>query len=460
VYRNTLLTGLAAVVLASAAFAAAPPPRPLDQAAIARLIEQLGDRDYRTREMAERRLHSAGLPALPLLRKAMGHRDLEVRRRALRLVPGMENAIMFAPRRVTLLVRDQPIAKVLEHLSKASGYQVVNQSGPIFIAAPVPVAAAAAPAPAAAKAPREKTFTYNFVNTPFWDVVDRICRDAGLMVQQSWGDEAIRLYQTSGPAPHVGRSGPFRYVAQNFQLYRNVDLSTSPGGGRSESLTFSFNLFAEPRLPFMGMGEVRLESAYDNLRNSMLIKTNTEVMDPWGGRFWGRRYYGGYYKQLTMQVSVNLERRSEKANLMKYLKGVVPMTVLTAQKPMVIADKILTAKKGVTKTIGDLEFKVEEVKKVNNNQVSVKFTVNNKKNNDYTWQNSIYNRVELHDDKGNKFQIWGTSWHSSTGNNVTMTLTYGQPGVAKPGSASKFVFVHWETKQFDVEFEFRDVPLP
>ena len=52
---------------------------------------------------AEKPEAPANLPALPQLRKAMGHRDPEVRRRALRLVPGMENAILFAPRRVTLL---------------------------------------------------------------------------------------------------------------------------------------------------------------------------------------------------------------------------------------------------------------------------------------------------------------------------------------------------------------------
>jgi hypothetical protein len=310
---------------------------------------------------------------------------------------------------------------------------------------------------------KEKTFTYEFINDPFWNVVERLCRDARLTLQQSWGDDSIRLYPAAGHAPHTGRSGPFHYVASNFQLYRNVDLSTNGStAGRTESLTFNFTIFAEPRLPFMGMGEPRLESAYDDLRNSMLIKT---VSDPnngpfIGGRFIGRRYYGGNYKQLSMQASVNLERRSEKASTLKLLKGVIPMTVLVEQKPMLISDKILSAK-GLKKTLGELEFNIQEVKKMGNNQVQVRFTVTNKQSNDYTWQNSLYNRLELTDDKGTKFNIWGTSWGGGPGGNtVNLTLTYGTPGVAKIGTPTKFTFMHWETRQYDVAFEFRNVPLP
>jgi hypothetical protein len=461
VYRTYLLAGLASAVLLPAAFAAAPPPPSLRAAAIQRLIEQLGDRDYRVRDLAERRLQAEGKTALPLLRKATAHSDPEVRRRVVRLIPGMEAAILFAPRRVTFTVRNQPLNKVLDELSKASGYKVMNQAGVMFFPGGAPAA------PAAPGAVKEKTFSYEFVNEPFWNVVERLCRDAKLTVQQSWGDDFVRLYPTVGHAPHVARSGPFFCVAQNFQLYRNVDLSTTkpdgPTAGRSESLTFNFLVFAEPRLPFMGMGEPRLESAYDDLRNSMLLKTVSDpsagAWGPGGVRFIGRRYYGGNYKQLTMHVGVNLERRSEKASTLKVLRGVVPMTILVEQKPMLITDKILSAK-GVKKTLGELEFNIQEVKKMPNNQVQVRFTVTKKGGNDYTWQNSLYNRLELSDDKGNKFNIWGTSWGGSGANVVNLTLTYGTQGVVKVGTPTKFAFMHWETKQYDVAFEFRNVPLP
>jgi hypothetical protein len=43
---------------------------------------------------------------------------------------------------------------------------------------------------------------------------------------------------------------------------------------------------------------------------------------------------------------------------------------------------------------------------------------------------------------------------------VNLTLTYGAAGAVKVGAPTKFVFMHWETRQYDVAFEFRDIPLP
>ena len=51
------------------------------------------------------------------------------------------------------------------------------------------------------------------------------------------------------------------------------------------------------------------------------------------------------------------------------------------------------------------------------------------------------------------------SWGGSGPGNVRMTATFN--GVAqKAGEPAKFSFMHWETKLYDVEFEFKDVPLP
>jgi hypothetical protein len=450
VFRTTLLAGLLCL-LPIAAQAAGPPPRPLPPAALTRLVEQLGHRDYRLREQAERELYLQGQAVLPLLRKAVGHKDAEVRRRAMRLLPGLEHAALVSPRRVTLSVTNKPLRVVLEELSKASGYKVML-NGMMM--------------PGGPGAAGEDTHSYQFVNTPFWEVVDRICRDSNSVVQQSYGDEIVRLNQGGGHAPHVGRDGAFRYAAASFQMYRNVDLSLiNPRGGtavnRSENLTFSFNLFAEPRLPFLGMGEVRLESAYDSERNSMLIKTNH--FDGPGGPFGGvgRRYYGGGgYKQHHMQVSVNLYRPSEKATMLKLLKGVVPVTLLVEQKPMVLSDKILSAK-GTKKKVGDLEFNIENVQKMANNQVQIKFTVANKGNaTDYMWMNTLYQRLELQDEKGNKFQNWGSSWGGNNGNSVQMTLTFGHFGAGKAPTPARLVYQHWVTRQHDVHFEFKGVPLP
>jgi hypothetical protein len=437
------------------------------------LIEQLGDRDFRVREEAEKKLIAQGMPALPLLRKAMGHGDPEIRRRVMRLVPGLEHAALVAPKRITMTVKGLTLNTVLQRLSKESGYNINHMGG----APPMVVRGGllgglipglgGGPAP-----PKEPTFSYNFVNEPFWDVLDRICQDANLTLQQGYGDEVIRLYQGSY-SPFTGRDGAFRYTAMNMQMYRNIELSAfNPKAGaasaRSESLTFNIALFSEPRLPFLGIGEIRLDVAYDSERNSMIPKNvndpNGEMMGgPWGGGFrMGRRYYGGGYKQMSIQSGFQIERISEKASTIKLIKGVAPVTLLVEQKPVMLTDDIMKAK-GKKTTVGELEFNIESVTKKPNDQYEVKFSVTNKGNiNDYTWQNTLYQRLELQDAKGAKYQQWGSSWHGGGGNTASLTMTYnGAVGAQKkPGPPTKFVYQHWVTKQHDVYFEFKDVPLP
>jgi hypothetical protein len=446
VRRAHLLALFLAAALVSPARPAAPPGLRPWQPEVKKLIVQLGDDDFRVRDEAERRLRAQSIRILPLLRAAVGSTDPEVRRRAARLIPLIETDALFAPKRINLSVRNKPLQDVFNEISKQSGYKI--QHG----------------------ADRE-VVSYTFRDAPFWDVIDRICRDHNYTTQSNYGNEVVVLNKANGYAAHVGRSGPFRYVANSFQLYRNVELGlVNPRGGttasRSESLTLNFTLFAEPRLPFLSLGEVRIDAAYDSENNSMLPPASANG-DPFNGGFGVRgfrttRYYPNGQKQLGLSGSLNLHRPSEKANAVKLLRGVVPVTVLVEQRPVVLADKVLSAKPKKM-DMGDITFNLEAVTKTANNQYQVKFTAtNNQKGNihDYGWTNTLYQRMELHDAKGNKYQNWGSSWGSSGNNHVNMTLTFANFNRAGVGDPVKLVYQHWVTRGHEVRFEFRNVPLP
>src|SRR5262249_14614743 len=144
--------------------------------------------------------------------------------------------------------------------------------------------------------------------------------------------------------------GPFRFAANGFQLYRNIDFSLAgPGAGlnrRTETLTFTFSLWAEPRLPLLGAGEVKLTAAYDNERNSMLppaVAPNTLAIPTARAVRWATRYANGY-RTLPLQTQVNLNRPSEKASAVRLLRGSLPVTLLTEQKAVVLTDAVLTAR--------------------------------------------------------------------------------------------------------------------
>src|SRR5437868_4427120 len=79
------LPRLLAFLVSALLLAAAPPAGP-SGTEVGRLIEQLGDDDFDTRERATERLKLAGEPALDALHKALSSDDLEVRRRARTIV--------------------------------------------------------------------------------------------------------------------------------------------------------------------------------------------------------------------------------------------------------------------------------------------------------------------------------------------------------------------------------------
>lgn len=84
----------AAVMLLGGACAMLPAGEPVtppaDTGQTERLVEQLGAVSYTHREAAAARLKQIGAPALPLLRRAAEHRDLEIRYRARQLCDAIE----------------------------------------------------------------------------------------------------------------------------------------------------------------------------------------------------------------------------------------------------------------------------------------------------------------------------------------------------------------------------------
>jgi hypothetical protein len=85
-----LLLGLGAA--SGAGEAPAPGPGKVDRAQIAKLIGDLGARDWAVREAASKKLAAIGEPAVELLRKACGHKDPEVAQRAKALIAAITKA--------------------------------------------------------------------------------------------------------------------------------------------------------------------------------------------------------------------------------------------------------------------------------------------------------------------------------------------------------------------------------
>ena len=71
-----------------------------------------------------------------------------------------------------------------------------------------------------------------------------------------------------------------------FSCTSSVDTGESRPGRQSasESLTFSFAVQSEPKLPLLGVGQATLTAAFDSDKNSMLIPSNANEYNEWDGR--------------------------------------------------------------------------------------------------------------------------------------------------------------------------------
>jgi hypothetical protein len=413
------------------------------------LVEQLGDGDYRKRDEAAQLLRAQGLAALPALRKALNHPDLEVRRRVQELIPAVEVAAIISPRRINYKAAGKPLTEVFNEINKQTGLKVEFwQNNPNV----------------------QRGYTFDFRDVTFWEALDRIGRETGLVIQQGYGDDRVRLQPQNGYVPYVVHDGAFRFVANNISQTRNVDLSFIPKEAapprRSDSLNFSFTTFVEPRLAILGISDVNLTAAYDNEKNSLLPAPQPPDIEerPWAGRWGGmRRWSSGRYgnRASSVQSYLQLNRVSDKATAIKVLRGTMALNLLAEQKPVVISDAILTAK-GKKATIDGTTINILDITEQPNKQIQLKLSItdDNKDANDYSWMNTMYQRLVLQDARGNAFNNYGTSWGNSGPTHVELTMTFAPPGMNKDEKPVKLVFYSWTTMVHQLDFEFKDLPLP
>lgn len=421
-------------------------PASLPQAEVDALVEKLASDDPPVREEALRQLETAGIRALPALRKSINHPDAEVRRVLVDLIPNLETAALLAPRRVTMNLENKTVKDALDEVARQTGYKI-QAWGNI----------------------QNPGQNFRLDDVTFWEAIDTISRQAGLNIQQGHSDDTVRLNTQDIQHPFVSRDGPYRVVAEGMHQNRSIQLTIRPGQNdaplRSTALNFNFTVFTEPKLPIIGCGEARLSQALDNDRNSMIPVTEDEsaelqVIRGFGGRLGGRFISNRYsQKMFNASVSTNLVRPSEKATSIKLLKGYIPLTVLTEQKAVDVTKELEKAK-DVKLEVGTHTITIAESKEQvpGNWQVRLIITQDNGEN-DYSWTSSLYQRLEVYGADGTRWQNQGSSWGNNGPNLVNMTLNFRHPA-GKNEKPQRLVFQHWSTMNTLAPFEFRDVPLP
>ena len=294
--------------------------RPAAPPTIETFIEQLGSREFRAREAAAKALAARAEEALPAMRKARQHPDLEIRKRLEQLIADAERVAILAPQRVTMKF-EGPLKEALGELSRISGYRIDLQGG------------------------AQKQFVaIDVTNVTFWEALDRLSAQAGLVLQQHHDmNGGVILSAQNVVAPFVDYRGPFRVWATGFHYNKSMTFGAiprTPGAGpqRTEQLSFMFSVVAEPKLPLLGLGQPRLAIALDDQDQSL-------VPPPVKNGLY-ETYHSGYYgyRNLVLQTQLQLLGPSANARAIKHIKGALPVTLLAEQRPEIVIEPILTVK--------------------------------------------------------------------------------------------------------------------
>lgn len=429
---------------------AAPPSAPQvadapPDAATAKLLADLGSEDYRTREKAGQALEAKGDKVLPHLRKALATTDnAEVSRRLSAIVRRMEHDRLVSPRWVTLAVKDKTAKAVLDEIGKQTGYRIEFQGG--------------------GPGGPEQKYSFEFDKAPFWQAVDKVAEAAGLQVYADYDDEIIRV-NAYGRArnPHTCYAGPFRFVAQNINSNKSVQLSgIDPQGFQprpQEHIGLSFQVHSEPKNPILGTMPAEVTLATDENGGSLVPPKDHN------------NYRSGYYQQgyrgHNAYGNMNLVRGSKDATTIKRLKGKMGIILLAGVVPeIVIADPLKTKSKTVVGR--NVEVKFDSMTEANG-QYSVSLTVQklgtqNQNNIDYNWSNSVWQKVEVIDAEGRRYFSYGPNSTNNNGHSVQLTIPFSPSNrrgeQLKLGPPVKVVVNEWLQVTHEVTFEFKDIPLP
>jgi hypothetical protein len=483
------------LVLVLAFVASAEPP---SDAAIDRLIGQLGDTKYSTRDAATKSLLEIGEPALERLRKARTSTDAEVRRRSAQLVRQIEQRVemaqLLAPSRVRLVLKETPLPDAVAELARKANVKIELKGDRAELA--------------------KKKVTLDTGDVSFWQAFDQLCRKVNLTEEPPPPDKSKPRSGVTGSIVIIGGAGMGRVAARDILKLpaeeepkaivlregKPTDLPAAlagnvrvrilpadaylPGKPRGENeLLIGLEAKVEPRMVWKGVVGLRVSKALDDQGRQLAditILPKPEAEPNRGGgvvvinqvRIDGSRPEPG----LTGPIPLRLRKGTGTSKSLKELSGALIGVMQTAHEPLVAIDDIL---KAAGKSVKGEKAGVVKVVEVSNKDGEVKMRLH------------VESPAASFDDgpplPGNMTviingEVQGQKKDSLSGINFTLldskgkplTLTKASDTGVRAGSArevelvfqskeqapTKFIYSGRRTALVEVPFTLKDVPLP
>jgi hypothetical protein len=411
-----------------------------DRKTVEQLIVRLGDREFGQRQQATQALRQQGDAILPVLLQARRHCEPEVGRRLDELIRPMQVARVLSPRRVTLPGNQSP-REYAALLGAQSGYLIHADNLETKTRLDLPCK-----------------------DEPFWPALDRLCDSTGCSFVQNGQDEGIRLVGQNSESPYRSYDGIFRVNAQGFRYTRSTHFAQVArhaqfGNQISELLALDLIVQVEPKTSLLKVGRPRLALAEDEEKRSMAPSGEGQFAE-----VGGINYGGNFGRGRAQQVSLGLMMPGRNSRQVSRVKGVIPVTLLAEQKPIVVTDKLLESK-GKKFKVGNATFLINEVEIGKGSEKHYQFKINydeatTEMRYDYSRIQTIQQRLELRDAHGNKIPMNAslTQFNSPTSAQFVLgTLRFSSKDAPPP---AQLLFIDWVQLEHEVAFELKDLPLP
>jgi WD40 repeat protein len=428
---------------------------------IAGWIEQLGN--VQTRAAAARALEEVGPPALKALAQVARDPKGKAAQPARQIMDRIAIAQALAPTRIGLKLKNAPVAQAVEALAKQAGIPLHYRPQPRRFDAPV------------------KKITLALDGVSFWEALDRLCQNAGLVYQLSYGRNGNVLQLTEGKPvsrTRVAYLGPLRLQAESLTYQRSLGLGTK--GALSETLNLTLSQIGEPANALGSTFAPRVVEARDAAGQSLPIPSPLRpgFITPSRPGLWN------FLHQLSLPVP------SQRGGRLKDLKGVLPVQVLVRRQDLVTTTALARARGKTFHGTSGIRLTIQNVQD-QFGQFFADVTITGPANwaYDYNLQN-----FELVDAQGRRQRSLGHWLNQQPGREVRPNDLAGlgaSPWVSFPANlpwsalacmewrgsrqwtgrvyfasssapapAAKLVFFSFQRLQTELPFEFHDLPLP
>jgi len=406
------------------------------------LVRQLGDDSWRDRQKAQDQLVQMGEKVRPRLGQLLNQTaDEEIRTRVEAILRQLDENRVAGTSMITIHMKAASPREVFAEIGRQAYTELRPSPNNLWESRVWP------------------KVDIDIDNRPFWEAMREACTKFGVSPQNAQNAErdlflveGTGISQLWGPNCPTAIAGAFMVVATTINCNYMIDLNNPKAINRNANVQFV--VYAEPKMRVLqGSYYAKLDEVVDDKGNSIAVRTPFDQMNP--------------PRELVWRLWCQIQPQPASTRVTK-LKASARFVLQTRAESAEIANPLSAA--GTEKVVGGRKFKLKAMTR-NGDMYVVQMTFHRSGWSQVEW-NSMYNlnmsgmvNFKLVDAQGNRFTRVNMNPRGGSTDAIDIDIQFQRAnwaGGANPvGEPAKLTWdMPIETREVNVPFEFRDLPLP